>query len=83
MQQGIYLKTPFQLITDFGIIKLFLNATLGERTLCEMFVRDASGTEANSYLPALACKMIPVHSSFTESCKSCTDCLFLVIFTFA
>ena len=33
MQQGLI--TPFQLITDFGVIKLVLNDTLCERTLCE------------------------------------------------
>ena len=60
MQQGIL--TPFQLITEIGVIELFLNATLCERALCETFVREASGTESDKYLPILVCRMLRVQT---------------------
>ena len=43
-------------LCETSVIELVLNATLCERTLCERTlcetsVRDAPGTESNSYLP--------------------------------
>ena len=40
-----------RILCETSVIEVGLNATLCERTLCETSVRDARGTESNSYLP--------------------------------
>ena len=63
-----------QLITNFGVIELFLKATLCERTLCETSVRDAPGTESNTICQySFVERYVRINSCLTESC---TDRLF-------